>query len=480
MSKLSIHTRLVVMVLILCAFSLAATGLTIFALTKQQQTAWINSRLESEATSFVVLASEGTDPDTGEPFSSPDPLIRAALEHTAFAENESAFGIVNDRISWVAPEGVQLRPEEDRELLKAALELATKEVTSYAVLDVGKHEYHYVVVPAIFDETQERGALVRVIDGNFIDSNDIPYSTYYWVAAAVMAIAGCITWLAANRFLQPITWVRSTAERISERDLSERIPVRGNDELAALTVTVNSMLDRLERAMAANHQLLDDASHELRTPLTILRGHLELLDPNDAEDVAATRELLLSEVDRMRELVNDLLMLGRAERTDFVSRTPTDVAHLTYETFDKARALGDRDWKLESVTSETANLDEQRIQQAWLQLASNAVKYSNPGTAVTLGSKLSAGRLLLWVSDEGIGIEPEERELILSRFGRTAAARAHNPEGFGLGLVIVESIARAHNGTLEIASNVPKAGSTFTISIPVQVFDSGPLEQSGE
>ena len=136
------------------------------------------------------------------------------------------------------------------------------------------------------------------------------------------------------------------------------------------------MLDRLESAFVGQRQFLDDAGHELQTPLTVLRGHLELLDVGDPEEIAETRELLLDEVDRMARLVGELILLAKSDRPDFVTPRPVDLTALTVDTLAKARGLGDRTWTLDETASVTVPVDEQRLTQALLQLCDNAVKHT--------------------------------------------------------------------------------------------------------
>jgi signal transduction histidine kinase len=225
------------------------------------------------------------------------------------------------------------------------------------------------------------------------------------------------------------------------------------------------MLDRLETAFDSQRLLLDDAGHELRTPLTILRGHLELLDPADPADTAATRALALDEVDRMHRLVEDLVTLAKAERPDFVQLAPVDVGRLTDDVLDKARALGQRRWSIDERVEATVWLDAQRITQAWLQLAANAVKFSADGTKVAFGSAVQHGRVRLWVRDEGPGVSPEDSGRIFERFTRGHAGRG--VEGSGLGLPIVTAIAEAHGGTIQLRTRLGE-GSTFTLDLPAQ------------
>ena len=159
------------------------------------------------------------------------------------------------------------------------------------------------------------------------------------VGLAVLLIGSLLAWRMADSVLRPVKSLTQTAQAISETDLTQRIEVRGHDELAGLAVTLNAMLDRLERTLSSQRRFLDDAGHELRTPITIIRGHLELLE-DDPEEREATRVLLLDELDRMSRMVNELILLAKAERPDFLQTATVDVAPLTGELLDEGERAG--------------------------------------------------------------------------------------------------------------------------------------------
>ena len=160
----------------------------------------------------------------------------------------------------------------------------------------------------------------------------------------------------------------------------------GRDEIGALAETFNEMLDRIESAYTTQRQFVDDAGHELRTPITVVRGHLELL-PDDPEERAKTLALVDSELVRMGRIVSDLLMLAKAEQPDFVVGRSVDVAALVLDIESKVQALGDRRWLLMEVAEGHAVLDPERVTQAILQLASNAVAHTEDGSTIRLGSR---------------------------------------------------------------------------------------------
>jgi two-component system OmpR family sensor kinase len=282
----------------------------------------------------------------------------------------------------------------------------------------------------------------------------------------VVIVAGSIIWLVTGRVLRPVQQVSATARTISETDLSRRIDPAGDDEIGQLVSTFNGMLERLDTAFRTQREFIDDAGHELRTPVTVIRGNLDLLDDRDPERRRATMALLNDELDRIQRMVDDLLLLAKAEQPDFVRFAPVDVDTLTLECLERARVLGERDWQLDAVATGVLEADGQRLMQAMLQLAHNAVQHTDPGARIGVGSALEAGQVSLWVADSGPGVRAEDAERIFARFGRASTARAGR-DGAGLGLAIVGTIARAHGGRVELERS-DAGGARFTLTIPTE------------
>lgn len=195
------------------------------------------------------------------------------------------------------------------------------------------------------------------------------------------------------------------------------------------------------------------------------------MNVRDPDDVAATRRRVISEVDRMARLVEDLITLAKSERPDFVRLQPVDIGALTDEVLAKATSLGPRRWTLEDLADVRVLADPQRLSQALLELARNAVKFSEPGSRIAFGSAADEKLVWLWVRDEGTGIEPAEQMQVRERFTR---AGDRTIEGSGLGLAIVSSIAEAHGGKLRIEST-PGVGSTITLEMPRNTPPDEPL-----
>ncbi|CAI7677252.1 unnamed protein product, partial [Penicillium discolor] len=228
---------------------------------------------------------------------------------------------------------------------------------------------------------------------------DRSFGAIAWVALIGVLLSSGVAWLVAGQILAPVREVYRVARDIGEHDLTARVPVEGSDDIAAVATTFNQMLDRLEAVHATQQRFVDDAGHELRTPITIVRGHLELLS-EDPEERAATLRLVSEELDRMSRIVTDLLVLARAEQPDFVRLAACDIATLTLDIEAKAQMLGDRRWQLMEVAEGVVPLDPQRVTQAVLQLAANAVQVTEDGDTIRIGSRFEGHgperRLRLW------------------------------------------------------------------------------------
>jgi signal transduction histidine kinase len=298
------------------------------------------------------------------------------------------------------------------------------------------------------------------------------------VALGGIGLTAVIGWVVAGAILAPIRQVRSVAAGIGEHDLGARVPVRGRDDIAALAESFNAMLDRLERAYATQRRFLDDASHELRTPITVIQGELEVMQLDDDADRAERAETLRrvgDELSRMARIVSDLLMLAKADRPDFVQRRVVGVSEMSLDIEAKAQMLGDRNWQMMAIAEGTAEIHGQRVTQAVLQLATNAVSHTAPGDVIRLGSEFAGGgadrRLRVWVRDTGPGVRPDDAARLFERFTRgprppgTEGGGQSDRGGAGLSLAIVRAIADAHGGSAWVSST-PGQGATFGIDLP--------------
>jgi signal transduction histidine kinase len=225
------------------------------------------------------------------------------------------------------------------------------------------------------------------------------------------------------------------------------------------------MMDRLEATFTTQRNFINDAGHELRTPITIIRGHLELMDNDNPEEVEETATLVIDELDRMSRFVEDLILLAKAERPDFLHLETVDVSSLSLELFLKAQALAERNWCLDKTAQGKIVVDRQRLTQAVMNLAQNATQHTKTTDTIAIGSSIIQGKVKFWVRDTGEGITYTDQERIFDRFARAANSRRRS-EGAGLGLSIVKAIAEAHNGEVTLHSQ-PGKGANFCIILPV-------------
>lgn len=459
---LSVRVRITAAVALLVTVALAGAGVIVYVIERGRIDNSVQREVEQELDEFARLETEGVDPETGIPFDV-EGLLRTFLERNVPDDDELLVGWVGDGPAMRFPEDDLVN---DEAFLDAARPLVAEGGTTY--IDTDKGEVRITSQPVRQGDTSGALLVVAYLDEDRAELR-ATMRTYTIVALlSLVIVAGAAAWQ-SGRLLRPLRTLRRTAEDISATDLSRRIPETGNDDITALTRTVNTMLDRLEAAFVGQRQFLDDAGHELRTPLTVLRGHLELLDTGSPEEVEETRALLLDEVDRMARLVGDLILLAKTGRPDFLAPRETDLSDLATSVVAKARALGDRRWVLDTPYGDGAVrvvVDEQRITQALLQLADNAVKHTDVGDEVGIGAEVRGGRVRCWVRDSGDGVPPENRQRIFERFGR--AAVRPGDEGFGLGLSIVAAIAEAHGGSA-YADDPPAdrpAGARFVIDLP--------------
>ena len=288
----------------------------------------------------------------------------------------------------------------------------------------------------------------------------------------------------AYKALKPVDQITQTARMITSQNLNQRItPPKVKDEISRLIETFNEMITRLDQSFRQIKQFSSDASHELKTPLTILRGEVEVAlrkerTPPEYQKVLKSN---LEEVHRMAQIVEDLLLLSRADNGEIqLNRKEINLSEILNEMVPQARFLAQpQNLLLQSLLPEekiTILGDSLRIRELLLNLIENAVKYSEDGGRVTiqLSKQNSAaprekgenGFAEIRVTDTGIGIAKEDQERIFDRFFRVDKARSREQGGSGLGLSICKWIVEAHQGKITVESNLRK-GSSFIVLLPL-------------
>ena len=312
----------------------------------------------------------------------------------------------------------------------------------------------FIVVHAVAGEQNEALSTLNIV---------------FLTLISVFVLSIVISAVIAGKVLAPLKKILEVSRDINESNLTRRIPVNTRGELADLALSINAMMDRLETAFRDQRQFLNDAGHELRTPITIIQGHLELLDistlpPDDQNTV----DLVLDELARMGRLVQDLTLLAKSERLDFLRPEVIDLEPFTLELYQRIKTLTaeKRDWQLGgSVTGQFVG-DRQRLIQAILNLGINAVQHTQPGDRICFGMRQTSETLYFWIQDSGEGIALEEQSIIFAQFEQ-GPQRARKREGSGLGLSIVQTIVKAHGGNTTVESK-PNCGAKFIITLPLQ------------
>ena len=455
------RTRILLAIVVLLAFSTLLSVLAIRELLLVRVSDRVDEELTQEIGEFRALA-KGRNPRTGELFRGDLPAIyETYFSRNVPAAGETVIGYADGHrpISTSTAQGGRIAVGDQAARWQRLTRAERGEFESPS------GTVRYLAVPVKGSRGQVSGTfVVTAALGREREEVEDAVRLAAIVLLSVLLIASALAWVVAGRVLAPLRVLTDTARSISESDLTRRIPASGTDELAELGRTFNAMLDRLEAAFDSQRAFVSDASHELRTPITIVRGHLELLgdDPEEREETIA---LVTDELDRMSRFVDDLLLLARAEQDDFLRVSEVELGALTDELADKASALGKRRWSVESRGEAVLVADRQRLTQAMMGLAQNAVQHTHEGAAIELGSARNGREARLWVHDSGPGIAPRDQERVFERFSR-ASAQARRSEGAGLGLAIVRAIAEAHGGRVELESRLGH-GSTFTLVLPL-------------
>ncbi len=292
----------------------------------------------------------------------------------------------------------------------------------------------------------------------------------------LLTATGLVLWYGVGRALRPVEEISAELDTISAQDLHRRLPVpRSQDEISHLARTANATLERLEEAATRQRRFVSDASHELRNPIAALRTKLEV-EVSDPDPDPRTRELLLtsllSDVERLENIVNDLLELARLDTGTAMELQKVDLAALVEEEFvDRHRAPV---LTVHSSGPVHAEANRLRMVRVLTNLVANARRHADSRIDVIV--RREEGYAVVEVHDDGAGIPPGERERIFERFARLRESRERDP-GSGLGLPISREIVRAHGGSLVAGHSDLLGGAAFTLRVPERPV---PSEEAGE
>ena len=330
---------------------------------------------------------------------------------------------------------------------------------------------------AIVVDEKKVGWLVVDISSEYENRSINPLLQRINRAAYLAALFACGVALLAGLGLsyglvRPIRSLIQAAGRLGQGDLSQRVEVSGNDEMAALGQAFNRMAESLQRAEESRRAMTADIAHELRTPLAVQRAQLEALRDGIYEISPQTLETALDQNALLTRLVDDLRTLTQADTGKLLLNCmPVDLMELAEKVAEKFTAEAQtRDIQIErhfDPGCPQVNLDTDRVEQILGNLFSNALRFTQTGGKITMDASCSEGRVELNIHDSGPGIPPGALPYVFDRFYRADKSRSRQGGGSGLGLAIARQLARAHGGEIN-AANHPEGGAMFTVTFPIQ------------
>lgn len=472
---MSIRLRLTLLYTLILALTLAVFGIALYLIQAQST---LNALKEDIALSSEMLArsifSNYLSPTVKEP--SLEPKVQVPFE---IISGEQALKDLREReiVRILSPEGTLIAsPFETGEALPISdtgMQTLKEQKVWWEI--VTPNEERMLVLNSPVTINQQTAFIIQVARPltEHDRSLEVLSTTMIVTSLFTILMAFGIGWVISGTALRPIDRITQTAAEIgSENDLTRRVDHEGpNDEVGRLAVTFNSMLgrlqdayDRVNHALASQREFVADVSHELRTPLTTVRGNLDLLrrkPPLPREEQADILNDLVDESDRLIRLVNDLLVLARADAGRNLQKEPVLIQPLASEVVRQVRLL-DPERKIDVKTrDETVLGDRDAVKQILLVMLDNAVKHTQGDISIEVQGE--GNMVKMTVQDSGPGIPPEVLERIFERFDRGEAD--NGILGFGLGLPIAKALAEGQGGSIAIESEVGK-GSTVTVLLP--------------
>ena len=446
----------------------AVTFVAVYRGTGAQLSGQVDRELQGDATAFARslagvtspadLAQAGRRYVSDQPFRATSRLRFEQVPGRPTQTNEpELLGLTGTAADEAAPE------QRAENALAGALLAAPQGFSTHQAPDVGALRLLVVRAGAARLGVGEPLTPVR-------DAQEEVRHTFLIAGGLTLAVALLAAYLLAARFVAPLRRIAGIAARVDAGDLRGRIAATGgrNDEVRVLADAFDHMLDRLEQAFARQRSFVSDASHELRTPLTGLRGQLEVLARQDSPSPAEVRRveaLALGEIDRMTQLVDDLLLLAHADEARFLVPEPIELESFVAELFELSAATANRRFALDPLPQGVLMADPARLAQALRNVLGNAVAHTREGGLIRLSVAATATGVRFTIDDDGPGIPANQRQLVFERFHRTDASRARSTGGAGLGLAIVREIVLAHGGAVR-ACEAPAGGARIELELP--------------
>ena len=408
---------------------------------------------QAESRAFDVAGQVSEDGETG--------LAKELVENTRVSQLIQVVNAQNKVVANSSPKGAGEPLTESRPAVGQSVQ---DEVGEMPLLD---DDSPYLIVAR---GTEFEGARYTVVVASSVETQRdtvTTVTTYLLIGfPSLLVLVGVATWLLVGRALRPVEQIRSRVHGIGVGQLADRVPVpAAEDEVARLAVTMNEMLDRLQAGQETQRRFVADASHELRSPIASLMAALDVIVADDSGRAAPElHQVMQAETERMRRLVEDLLLLAKADDTGLqIQRTDVDLDDLVGVELRRLRT-GNAVSVEGVVPPVRVTGDAAKLSQVLRNLADNAVQAAHGKVRFTLAE--AAGTATVTVEDDGDGIPALERSRVFERFVRLDASRARGSGGSGLGLAIVREVVRGHGGTVEVTDS-PLGGARFVVRLPV-------------
>jgi heavy metal sensor kinase len=372
-----------------------------------------------------------------------------------------------------------------------ALKNAAKGIITFEThLSVGNTPLRIITFPVI-----ENNQITKIVQiASSLEEVEDALNTLFIILIVTVPLALMVASLGgqflAHKALKPVDHITQTARIITSQNLNQRIaPLKVKDEISRLIDTFNEMISRLDQSFRQVKQFSSDASHELKTPLTILKGEIEVLlrKERTSQEYQQTLKSNLEEINRMSQIVEDLLLLSKADIGEVrLNKEEINLTEILNEVATQMERLAKSKGLSLSVSNHLQDMhilgDALRIRELFINLIENGIKYTEQGGSIhitlqkengpSVGSPSGWGQgekgefAKIIVSDTGIGIAKNDQERIFSRFFRVDKARSREEGGSGLGLSICKWIVEAHQGEIIVESELGK-GSSFIVKLPI-------------
>ncbi|GAB06030.1 signal transduction histidine kinase [Gordonia amarae] len=338
---------------------------------------------------------------------------------------------------------------------------------------VGRYDYKYTVSAVGVQTTDGPLTVLVTTDQGPITTSVLTVAfTICLVFPAIIIAVALLTYFLVGRALRPVDTIRKQADAISGGDTSRRLTVPATgDEIAELASTMNAMLERIEHSRSRQLQFVNDASHELNSPLTTLVGLLDLSRATGTPiDVDTVETIMLPDALRLKQLVEDMLVLARADENGMTTRIQSvDLDDVVRAEVTRMRALAPATVSSEIVPARVDG-DPGQLTRAIRNIADNAARHTRNELSLRMSRDDRERTVAVTIADDGPGIPDAEKARVFDRFVRLDAARDRGQGGSGLGLAIVTEIVRVHRGQVGVADN-PGGGAAFTITLPLATED---------